>query len=108
MKFFGGKTAATVVCCMQNMARKREICMLRLEEIRNKIIEMGLQIGLDGNSPLYPAFSELDKVFNEGASIYVTSSQYHYIIFERGNVIKHYKSREIENIIETSAFIYRS
>jgi hypothetical protein len=99
LKFFGGKTAATVVCCMQNMARKREICMLRLEEIRNKIIEMGLQIGLDGNSPLYPAFSELDKVFNEGASIYVTSSQYHYIIFERGNVIKHYKSREIENII---------
>ena len=70
--------------------------MLGIREIRSKVLEIGQQIGLDGNSTLYPSFSEPGKVFNEGASIYVTPSQYHYIIFERGKIIKHYK---IENIL---------
>ena len=51
------------------------------------------------SSLLHPFCAVLPKVFNEGASIYVTPSQYHYIIFERGKVIKHYKSKEIENIL---------
>ena len=73
--------------------------MLGIKEIRNKVLEIGQQIGLDGNSTLYPAFSEPDKVFNEGASIYVTPSQYHYVVFEKGKVIQHYKSEKIENIL---------
>ena len=73
--------------------------MLGIKEIRSRVLEIGQQIGLDGNSTLYPAFSEPDKVFNEGASIYITPPQYHYIIFERGKVIKHYKSEKIENIL---------
>lgn len=73
--------------------------MLGIREIRSEVLKIGQQIGLDGNSTLYPSFSESDKVFNEGASIYVTPSQYHYIIFERGKVIKHYKSEKIENIL---------
>ena len=73
--------------------------MLDLEEIRNKIIDIGFQLGLDTHSALYPAFSEPDKIFNEGASIYVTPSQYHYVVFEKGKVIQHYKSEKIEDIL---------
>lgn len=73
--------------------------MLGMKEIRSKVLELGQQIGLNENSTLYPMFSEPDKVFNEGASIYVTSAQYHYIIFERGNISKHYKSEKIEEIL---------
>ena len=35
--------------------------MLGIKEIRSKALEIGQQIGLDGNSTLYPAFSEPDK-----------------------------------------------
>jgi len=76
--------------------------MLGIKEIRSKVLEIGQQIGLNENSTLYPMFSEPDKVFkvfNEGASIYVTSAQYHYIIFEKGNISKHYKSEKIEGIL---------
>ena len=73
--------------------------MLKIEEIRTKVVEIGTQIGLDETSSYYPAFSEPDKIFNEGASVYVTSTQYHYIIMERGNVVKHYKSEKIEDIL---------
>lgn len=73
--------------------------MLGIKEIRSKVLKIGQQIGLNENSTLYPMFSEPDKVFNEGASIYVTSAQYHYIIYERGNISKHYKSEKIEDIL---------
>ena len=73
--------------------------MLKIEEIRTKVVEIGTQIGLDETSSYYPAFSDPDKIFNEGASVYVTSTQYHYIIMERGNVVKHYKSEKIDDIL---------
>lgn len=73
--------------------------MLRIEEVKSKVVEIGLEIGLEENSPLYPMFSEPEKVFNEGASVYVTSTEYHYIIFERGNISKHYRSAKIEDIL---------
>lgn len=73
--------------------------MLRIEEIKNEVLTIGAKIGIDEKSLLYPAFSPPDKVFNEGASIYVTSTQYHYIIMERGREIKHYKSESLEDIL---------
>ena len=73
--------------------------MLKIEEIRNRVVKIGAQIGLDETSSLYPAFSEPDKIFNEGKSIYVTATQYHYIIMDRGRVAKHYKSEKIEDIL---------
>lgn len=73
--------------------------MLKIEEIRDKVLTIGAQIGIDEKSSLYPAFSAPNKVFNEGASIYVTATQYHYIIMERGKEIKHYKSEKLEDIL---------
>jgi len=72
--------------------------MLTLEDVKNKVYEMGELVGLDKDSSLYPLFSKTPDVFSDGNSIYI-DREYHYIIMERGSINKHYQSEKLEDIL---------
>lgn len=73
--------------------------MLTLEEVENKIFEIGNKLGLDDDSILYPRFSKTSQVFSEGTTIYISDSKYHFITMDRGQVRKHIYSKDINVIL---------
>ena len=73
--------------------------MKSLDEIKNFIYEAGTKIGLKNDSNLYPVFSLNNTAFSDGATIYITNNEYHYVVTERGKINKHIKSCEIDDIL---------
>lgn len=74
---------------------------MNIEEVKNYIYKLGTKIGLEKNSKLYPFFSESEQVFNDGPSVYVDNTGYHYVVMERGKINKIIESVEIDDIIYT-------
>lgn len=72
---------------------------MKLEEVKQRIYFLGGRIGLKKNSDLWPVFSENGHVSGEGASIYVEHSKCHYVIMERGKLVKKYVSENLEDIL---------
>lgn len=72
---------------------------MTIEEIKNYVLKLGRNIGLNDESTLYPMFSKTSNVFNEGNSIYVENSKYYYVVMERGKVNKCYESDELEDVL---------
>lgn len=73
--------------------------MLELNEVKEKMYELGDRVGIDRNSSLYPMFSSTSIVFGDGSSIYTYNSKYHYVIMERGNEIEHHVSKSLDDIL---------
>lgn len=73
--------------------------MLTINEVENRVYELGNILNIDKESRLYPMFSNTPEVFSEGVSIYVTDTKYHYIIMERGRERKHYESSDLDDIL---------
>ncbi|MDQ0362148.1 Imm63 family immunity protein [Breznakia pachnodae] len=73
--------------------------MFTIEEIKNIVFKLGNQIGLETDSGLYPMFSKTPDVFNDGVSIYVDNSMYHYVNMSQGNMRKHIESNNLDDIM---------
>ena len=73
--------------------------MLKIGEIRDIIIELGVKIGLEKESELFPMFTEQGRVFSDGNSVYVTETEYHYVVMERGKVNECYRGEHLDDIL---------
>ena len=73
--------------------------MYTIEEIEDTIYDLGKRINIECNSKLYPMFSKISDVFNDGVSIYVDNFKYHYVNMSQGNMRKHIESNNLDDIM---------
>lgn len=70
-----------------------------LEDFKSKVYKIGNKLGLNRQSNLYPLIVKNKPAFSEGITVILDEEGFHYVIMERGQLLKQIDCNNTDDIL---------